>query len=96
MPLVEGWCGDDPIFVAHFVDAVSLLGDVISPVFFEVAVFSQGAELKDGFGTIESPACAGDAKEIFDEGSACPLDYTGSNGPALLQGKVVFKIGRFV
>jgi hypothetical protein len=72
MARVKGRRGDDAIFVARLVDAVALLGDVVFPVFFEVAVFTQGPELKDGLGTIKSPACAGDVKAIFNEGFARP------------------------
>src|SRR6266487_1615318 len=66
--------GDDVAGVTGFVDAVLFLGEVVAPVFVEVAVGVDGAEFEDGFGAVQAPAGAGDVHAVFDEVAAGALD----------------------
>jgi len=59
--------------VAFQVDAAVFLGQVVAPIFVEVAVADNGAELEDGFGAGKAPAGASDVKAVFDEMSAGAL-----------------------
>jgi len=47
------------------VDALLLPVEVVAPVFVEVAVVADGAELEDGLGAGESAAGAGEVYVIF-------------------------------
>ena len=62
--LMRGYDGADE---ASTVDALLLLGEVPGPVLVEVAVAEHGAELEDGFGSVEAPAGAGDVHAVFDD-----------------------------
>ncbi len=67
-------------------------GRVEVPVVREVAVRDQRAELKDCFGPVESPACAGDVETVGDQMAAGSFDCTGGDRPAVLQGDVVAEL----
>ena len=60
--------------VAGFVDVVSFLGEVKTPVLVEVTVGDDGAQLEDRLGAGESPAGAGDVEAVFDEVPAGAFD----------------------
>ena len=62
------------------------LVEVVVPVVVEVAVDADCSELEDGFGSVESPAGAGDVHAVFDEVAAGALDDAGGDGPAVGEG----------
>src|SRR6266487_1986974 len=87
--------GDDVAGVTGFVDAVLFLGEVVAPVFVEVAVGGDGAEFEDGFGAVQAPAGAGDVHAVFDEVAAGALDDAGGDGPAAAERGGVVEVGVF-
>src|SRR6266702_4179528 len=84
--------GDDVAGVTGFVYAVLFLGEVVAPVFVEVAVGGDGAEFEDGFGAVQAPAGAGDVHAVFDEVSAGAFDDAGGDRPAGGQGGGVVEV----
>jgi CDP-diacylglycerol pyrophosphatase len=67
----------------HFrIIAERLLLLVEAPVVVPVATGVERAQLEDGLGTREIPACAGDAHAVLDQVSARALDHAGRDGKA--------------
>src|SRR5262249_868329 len=67
--------------VAAVVDTLLFLGQVPGPVPVEVAAAGEGAELhEDGFGTVETPAGAGDVDAVLDEVAAGAFDHPRARG----------------
>lgn len=67
-------------------------GCVEGPVVLEVAVRDQCAELEDGFGSVESPAAAGDVEAVGDQVAAGAFDGAGGDWPAGCEGGVVVEL----
>jgi hypothetical protein len=69
-----------------------LAGRVEDPVVLEVSVRDQRTELEDGFGSVESPAGAGDVEAVGDQVSAGAFDGAGGDRPAGCEGGVVVEL----
>jgi hypothetical protein len=67
-------------------------GRVEVPVVLEVAVRDQCAELEDGFGSVESPAGAGDVEAVGDQMSAGAFDGACGDRPAGCECGVVVEL----
>jgi hypothetical protein len=59
-----------------------LAGEVVAPVFLEVAVADHGAQGEDGFGAVQAPPCSADVEPVADQVAAGSLDHPGGDRPA--------------
>lgn len=73
--------------------AVVFFEQVVGPVFVEVAAGDEGAQAQGGFGSLQSPAGAGDVHAVLDQVAAGSLDHAGGDRPACLEGLVVGQVG---
>jgi hypothetical protein len=83
------------VAVAGVMDAFVFLPQVKAPVWFEVAIGDEGAELKDGFGAVQAPSGSGDVHAVFDQVAAGASYYAGGDGPAFCEGGGVVQVRFF-
>src|SRR5487761_1417882 len=87
---VEGF--DGGLVVAGEVVLAAIAALVVVHVVIEVAVDDNGADLENGLGPFGGPPCSCDSEPVFDDVAAGSLDEPGGDGPAFLEGLVVFHV----